>query len=279
MVKVHLSEMIPATELYEHPRNSNKQSRHMYNELRQSIREQGFDETLTVVPREDDQEGYYVVSGNHRFRAGYAENMKEFPCVVRDDWSHAQQQIEMIRRNYVRGKIDKDAFTVAVNALAIEEAISVEDIQEQMGFEDTDVFLEYYKEENERIELAQKAATEHNAGKNPQIQMIDDLGLILSAIFEEHGHSVPYSFLIFPAGQKNHLFVAATPSLVNNLTKVAEYCIANHMDINVILGGLLTIGMDQSKMLSDEPTDLAEAEELGAEGLGETSAEFARINN
>jgi hypothetical protein len=278
-VEVHLPELIHASQLAEHPRNSNKQSRHMYGELRESIRENGFDETLTVVPRDDDSGGYYIVAGNHRFRAGRAEGMKDFPCVVRDDWDEVQQQVELVRRNYVRGAIDKNAFTIAVDALVSEQELSIEEVQEAMGFEDHDFFLDYYKEENERQEKAQQAAAEHirNSGsKSSQIQMVDDLGLILSAIFEQHGDTVPYSFVVFPAGQQNHLFVAATPALVHNLTRVAEYCVINHMDINVILGGLLTIGMDQAKMFTEDQ-DLEETETLGREGIGEKPASFSRI--
>ena len=278
-VEVHLPEMIHASQLSEHPRNSNKQSRHMYGELRESIRENGFDETLTVVPRDDDSDGYYIVAGNHRFRAGRAEGMKDFPCVVRDDWDEVQQQIELVRRNYVRGAIDKNAFTIAVDALVAEQELSIEEVQEAMGFEDHDFFLDYYKEENERQEKAQAAAAAHmqNTGsKSSQIQMVDDLGLILSAIFENHGSTVPYSFVVFPAGGHNHLFIAATPALVANLTRVAEYCVINHMDINVILAGLLTIGMDQAKMFKEDQ-DLEEVEELGREGIGEKPASFSRI--
>jgi hypothetical protein len=278
-VEVHLPELIHASQLAEHPRNSNKQSRHMYGELRESIRENGFDETLTVVPRDDDSDGYYIVAGNHRFRAGRAEGMKDFPCVVRDDWDEVQQQVELVRRNYVRGAIDKNAFTIAVDALVSEQELSIEEVQEAMGFEDHDFFLDYYKEENERQEKAQAAAAAHiqNSGsKSSQIQMVDDLGLILSAIFEQHGDTVPYSFVVFPAGQQNHLFVAATPALVHNLTRVAEYCVINHMDINVILGGLLTIGMDQAKMFTEDQ-DLEETETLGRKGIGENPASFSRI--
>jgi hypothetical protein len=278
-VEVHLPELIHASQLAEHPRNSNKQSRHMYGELRESIRENGFDETLTVVPRDDDSDGYYIVAGNHRFRAGRAEGMKDFPCVVRDDWDEVQQQVELVRRNYVRGAIDKNAFTIAVDALVSEQELSIEEVQEAMGFEDHDFFLDYYKEENERQEKAQAAAAAHiqNSGsKSSQIQMVDDLGLILSAIFEQHGDTVPYSFVVFPAGQANHLFVAATPALVHNLTRVAEYCVINHMDINVILGGLLTIGMDQAKMFTEDQ-DLEETETLGRKGIGEKPASFSRI--
>jgi hypothetical protein len=264
-IAVHLPELIDTVLLEEHPRNSNKQTKHMYTELRESIRENGFDETITVVPRDDGNDGFWIVAGNHRYRAGSAEGMEEFPCVVRRDWDAVQQQIELVRRNYVRGKINKDAFTLAVNSLAAEEAMTVDEIQEAMGFEDTDVFMDYYKEENERLEkVAKEAAAQYNAS-SPALNMIDDLGLVLSTIFEEHGDTVPYSFLIFPAGGKNHMFVAATPALVRSMSSVAEYCVANHLDINVMLGGLLAIGLDHSKML--ESGDKEEVEEAGSVDL------------
>lgn len=266
-VEVHLPEMIEKVLLSEHPRNSNKQDKHMFGELRKSIRENGFDEVLTVVPRDDDEVGYWIVAGNHRYRAGKAEGMDEFPCVIREDWDAAQQQIELVRRNYVRGKIDRDAFTLGVNALAAEQDMSVEDIKEAMGFKDEDAFLELYREENERREHAARAAAEADRSSAPAIKMIDDLGMVLSTIFEEHGDTVPYSFIIFPAGGRNHLFVAATPALRNNLTKIAEYCIAKHLDINVVLGGLLTIGLNSSNMIDTGNTE--EVIEEGSVDLGE----------
>lgn len=263
---VHQSEMIHKNLLFEHPRNSNKQDKHVFKELRKSIREQGFDETLLVVPRDDGEEGYWLVAGNHRFRAGKAEGIDEFPCVVRGDWDETAQQIELVRRNYVRGAIDKDMFTMSVNALAADQGVSIADIQEAMGFKDDEAFLEYYKQENEKLEKQAIAAAQAASGTSaPAIKMIDDLGLVLSKIFDEHGDTVPYSFIIFPAGGKEHLFVAATPALVKSLTTVAEYCIANHLDINVLLGGLLTMGLDQSQLLNGGDKD--EVIEVGSEDI------------
>lgn len=243
-VKVHLPKMIHKDLLTEHPRNSNRQSRHTFKELRKSIRENGFDEVLTIVPRDDGAQGYYIVSGNHRMRAGVAENMDEFPCIVRDDWDEVQQQVELVRRNYVRGDIDRDSFTTAVNTLAEEKALSLDEIRDMMGFEDPDTFLRFYKEEEKKVQQALEMVQKTSSA--PQIKMIDDMGLILSSIFEQYGNTVPNSFIIFPAGQKKHMFVAATPALVRTLKDVAEHCIANHLDINIVLGGLLVIGMDQA---------------------------------
>ncbi|MHA2068573.1 MAG: ParB/RepB/Spo0J family partition protein, partial [Candidatus Thorarchaeota archaeon] len=140
--------MIHKDLLHEHPRNSNKQNRHTFSELRESIRENGFDESLLVTPR-DDGDGYWIISGNHRCRAGIAEGMEEFPCVIRADWNDVDEQIQLVRRNYVRGSLDKDAFTVAVNMIAEENALTVDDVREAMGFQDSEVFLQFYRQEHE----------------------------------------------------------------------------------------------------------------------------------
>lgn len=270
-VKVHTVEMIPRDLLSEHPRNSNRQDKHMFNELRKSIREQGFDETLLVVPRNDGDIGYWVISGNHRFRAGKAEGMESFPCVNRPDWDEVAQQVEIVRRNYVRGKIDEDMFTMSVNALAEEHNVLLSDIQEAMGFQSDEKFLELYKVETEKMEEAAREMAQEIQTSSSAIKMIDDLGLVLSKIFEEHGDTVPYSFLIFPAGQKNHMFVAATPALVKNLATIAEHALVKHLDINILLGGLLTIGMEHSNMIEGSNTE--EIVEKGSVDIDE-EAEF-----
>lgn len=267
-IKIHLPEMVHKDLLSEHPHNSNKQSRYTFKELRKSIRENGFDESITVVPRDDGNDGYWIVSGNHRFRAGVAEGMEEFPCVVRNDWDDVQQEFELVRRNYVRGNIDKDSFTVAVDTLAEKHALTKDEIREGMGFEDADVFLKYYKEEEERVE--QQAKQENKANAAPAVKMIDDLGLVLSAIYEKHGDTAPYSYMVFPAGGKQHLFVAATPAIVRTMQELSEYSIANHMDMNIVLGGVLAIGKAHSKLgKPDADKEAIEEEGSSTEGPDE----------
>jgi hypothetical protein len=232
-VQVLLPKLISKDKLHEHPSNSNKQNKHVFEALRESIRDHGFDESLLVVPR-DDGDGYWVVSGNHRFRAGEAEGITEFPCVVRSDWDEVDQQVQLVRRNYVRGQIDKEAFTTAVNTLSEAHNIPVEAIRDSMGFEDSDKFLELYKSDNA-----------------PKVKMIDDLGMVLSGIFERYGDTIDQSFIVFPAGGKKHMYVAATPALRNLLSEIAERCISRHMDINLVLGGLLAIGLNESAFRND----------------------------
>ncbi len=259
-VEIHYSVMIPRDELFTHPNNSNKQSKHIFAELRKSIRENGFDETLLVTPRDEEEGfGYWIVSGNHRFKAGVAEGMENFPCVVREDWDEVKEQIELVRRNYVRGGLDKDMFTVAVDTLAEGHALSVDDIRSEMGFADSEVFMELYRSEQEQQERIDRVRSE-NA---PKVKMIDDLGMVLSGIFENYGDTVDQSFIIFPAGGRKHMYIAATPALKRVLGEIAAKCISDHMDINMILGGLLVIGMDNSQF--NKQADMERVTDAGTE--------------
>lgn len=265
-IKVFVAELIDSSLLTQHPNNSNKQNRHTHKELKESIRDNGFDENLLICPRDDGEPGYYIISGNHRYKAGKSLGMKEFPCVVRNDWVEVEQQIQLFRRNYVRGKTDKDAFTEAVNKLATEHAIGLDIIQERMGFEDADKFAEYYQEEKDRDSKVAAAITAGGAGGGAsKVKMIDDLGLVLSTIFERFGDTAPSSFIIFPAGGKNHMYIQCTPALKRILETVAQGCVQQQLDMNIALGGLLSIGMDNSSFKGPKPSQNDRIVDAGSE--------------
>ena len=260
-----MAKLLPAALLVEHPSNSQRQSRHVFAELKKSIQENGFDETLIVRPIED---GYEVVSGNHRFRAGKSLGMEEFPCVVRGDWDEVAAEIQLVRRNYVRGKLDAASFTMAVNSLSKDASLSLQTIYESMGFEDGDTFAEYYQEQKKKEARIAREVTEVS-----KVKMIDDLGLVLSTIFESYGDTVPSSFIIFPAGGKNHMYISVNPALKKVMESVAERCVAEGLDINVALAGLLHIGASQTSWLSNSPDKKA----IKMAGSGTGGADLEKI--
>ncbi len=253
-VQVHMPVMVDALLLSEHASNTQRQSPHMYKELRQSIRSHGFDEQLIVIPNEDS-EGFWIVAGNHRFRAGLAEGMTEFPVVVRHDWSNIEANIQSVRRNYIRGAIDKDAFTAAVNSLSEEASLPVTAIMEQMGFESTDAFQALYKEEQEQEQRAVESAKEAASSDVGVVKLLDDIGTVVSSLVAKYGHTIPSSFLIFPLGKHNHMYVAVNPSLKKSMQAIAQMALSNNLDINVALAGILAIGLDETNFLNNEGKD------------------------
>lgn len=261
--KVHTAQMIADELLFEHPNNTNKQSKHVHTELVESIQQHGFDETLIVVPRTDGEAGYWIVAGNHRRRAGRTAGMLEFPCVVRADWNEVEARIQLVRRNLVRGDIDRVLFTEEVNRLSSEQGIALDMIMERMGFEDADAFAEFYKQEKKR-ERSIGSAVAGNHQANSQIKMLDDMGTILSVLFEKYGNTVPHSFIVFPLGGKNHIFIQMTPALKKSLDAITTKCVADGMDINTALGGLLQIAIHHTGFFkaqgNDKVTEAADVE-------------------
>lgn len=156
-----------------------------------------------------------------------------------------------MRRNYVRGSIDKAAFSEQVDRLASEEGLPLDAIYEQMGFEDAEEFSKLYEKEKKREEEAARAAVETSTSASA-VRILEDLSTVLSSILAEHGHTVPNSFIVFPAGSKHHMYVAANPALKNSLQAVAEQAVAQGIEINIALAGLLQIGMTQTGFLSGD---------------------------
>lgn len=262
--KIHAAELLPLAMLYQHPRNPQKQDKHTFNELRESIRKNGFDESLIVVPRTDDELGYWIISGNHRAMAAKAEGLVEVPCVVRNDWDAVQAEVEVIRRNYVRGEMDRGAFTELVNYLAEEHDIEMSLIMEMMGFQDMEDFAALYASATQAETDTIKEVTQ----KSQEVAMIDNLSMILSSIFEKYGSTVPNSFLVFPMSGKKHMYVEITPALKNTLEVIATQCVKEGTNINITLGGLLSIGIKNSNFLESV------SEEVIAEGSVEGNADL-----
>lgn len=257
--------------LFDHPNNTNKQSKHVHQELMESIQQHGFDEPIIIIPRRDATPGYFIVSGNHRRRAGKAAGMEEFPAVLRDDWDEVEGRIQLVRRNFVRGEIDRTLFTEEINRLTVEHQLGLDIIMERMGFEDAESFSEFYKQEQKRERSIASAVASQN--QVSQVKMIDDLGTIISVLFEKYGKTVPHSFMVFPLGGRNHVFIQMTPALKKTIDAITTKCVADGMDVNTALGGLLQIAIHHTGFFKEQkhPDVISHGE---AEGTGDSNPDL-----
>jgi hypothetical protein len=193
--------------------------------------------------------------------------MREFPCVIQEGWDDTKASIESVRRNYVRGKIDKNVFTAQVNTIMEEDSVDLEYIREHMGFEDEDALAELYQDRLQEEDQAVVDAA-HDSVSPPAVKILDDLGTILATILAEYGATVPNSFIVFPAGNKHHIYIAANSSLKSAITAIAEKSVEQGLDINVSLGGILQIGLAQTDFLG-KANSSAEVEDSGSRDYGE----------
>lgn len=92
--------MLPIEWLEHHPDNPRKDLGDL-KELTASIRESGVMQNLTVVPRGDGAEGYWVVIGNRRLEASRAAGLKQLPCLI-SDMDYKTQLATMMAENMQR---------------------------------------------------------------------------------------------------------------------------------------------------------------------------------
>jgi len=245
--------MLKVTDLYELPYNSNVQDPVTFNNLVDEIKRDGFDEPLVVVPRSlhdtnDKLSGYYVVSGNHRLKAGRVLNFEEMPCIIKHSWDREKSKIKSIRRNNIKGENDPAKFTRLVESL--ETNYDPAQLSDVLGFKDIDALMEVYQQEQQEEEERQQD-TLADTGSKPNL--VDALSLILNRIFAEFGDTVPYSFLYFVYGTKAHLVVQANTALKKTLETITRRCIDDALDINTVFTGLLELGIANSQFREGPP--------------------------
>ena len=247
---------LPIDKLYEFPGNPNEEDTLVFNNLIKEIDQDGFDQPLVVVPAKNvlgiDKEGYVVVSGNHRLKALKTNSSYEtVDCVIKD-WDAEKAKIKVVRRNLLVGELNSKKFTELVDSLAT--PYTTDQLADIMGFTSIEEFEKSYHKEVEEQESV-CADPGFTAGNKPE-DLIDGLSNIINHLFAEYGETVIYSFMFFLFGSKVHLAVQANTQLKKILEIITKRCIADKLDINLILTGLLSLALKESQFTSSSVEEL-----------------------
>jgi len=238
---------IPLKEIFKFPGNPNVQDSNTFANLVEEIAEDGFEEPLIVVPRENIEpglEGFYVVSGNHRLLALKKLGFQEVDCVVHEDWDADQARIKVVKRNQMRGSPDPDKFSKLVSHLT---EYTHDQLADAMGFRDIDEFAEVYRTKDSAVEV-------DDAGRHYE-NLIDGMKLILNRMFSDYGESVPYGFMYFLWGKKIHMAIMASRKTKKHINRIALECNRYGIDFNKVLGTVLEAGIASVKFHEYEDED------------------------
>jgi len=229
--------MIPLNEIYEFEGNPNEEATLVFNNLLLEIQEDGFDQPLIVVDRMriENKPGWSVVSGNHRYRALKLHGYTHADCVVKD-WDVEKAKIKVIRRNLIAGQLNNERFTRMVDS--IRTPYTPDQIADVLGFGDVDKFAKHYKKQNER-----EARAAGDTSMGDPTKLVEGMTVLLNKLFTEYGDTVPNSFMYFLNGGRIHLAVQTNTQLRRVVNRIAKRCMNEHLDINLILAGALTLGL------------------------------------
>jgi uncharacterized ParB-like nuclease family protein len=117
--------------------NVNEMDQPEFAALIKEVQEGGFDEPCQVVPIKDglDTGKYLILGGEHRYRACAATGVELVPCVIKEHLENADEAtlIEWsIKRNNIRGKINKQKYAAIEKKLSGKWQISAEAARQRM---------------------------------------------------------------------------------------------------------------------------------------------------
>jgi len=169
--------------------NPNKFDTYKFDELVKEVIAEGVDQPVICVKGKDGK--YIVVDGEHRVRAARSAGLKEIPIVVKTDWDEDKAKIETVRRNVLRGEMDKAKFTDLVNDVVANTNSPVEDIVKKMALTE-DEFRDLYIA---RADIQSKLLEEVQVPKEKALY--EDVSYIVQKIMEENKDNIDKGYVYF----------------------------------------------------------------------------------
>ena len=154
--------MLPRNLLHPHPDNPRKDLGDL-TELKESIKAHGVMQNLTVVPDDDDGDGYKILVGHRRFAASEGI-LDELPCVVAKGLSDKDQVGIMLVENIQRSDL---TFVEQAHGfqMMMDLGETVETIAEKTGFSKSTV--------KHRLEIAKLSDKSINKKREWQLSISD----------------------------------------------------------------------------------------------------------
>ena len=215
--------------------NPNEMSEREFNVLKETIREVGFIDPVTVAPLQDGK--YSIVGGEHRWRAAKDLGMESVPADVLqgESWnSEEMRRFQNVRLNVIHGKMNPEKFLNLYNEMVGKHGR--EAVTRLMGFTSEDGIKKIVKSVARQMKESLPAEmTKEFEEKAKKARSVEDLEKIIGHLFEQHGDSLKYNFMVFAWGGKEHVYIAMSQKTHESLKKIMDFSRKNSVDINDIV--------------------------------------------
>lgn len=220
--------------------NPNEMPKKEYELLVETIKESGFIDPITVVPRPDG-ETFAINGGAHRWKACQEAGLKEVPVdiLIDDRWQDEDlQKFQNVRSNVLHGKMNPEKFLALYNEMV--NKYGKEAVTRKMGYADDAGIKKIVKS----IAREMKASLPPEMAKQfeeqaKEARTINDLERIIQHLFQEHGDSLKYNFMILSWGGKEHVYVAMSKKVWQAMKKIMSASRTGEVDINELIGEAL----------------------------------------
>lgn len=235
-IDVPETRLLPVEEIEPNSWNTNEMDPEDFDLLVSEIKEVGFIDPLQVVPMVDG--GFRLLGGEHRWKAAQELGMDEIPCTVLSDerWQEEDlQKFVTVRLNQLHGKANTQKMIALYQEM--ESKYGSKSLKRMFAYTDTDAWKKLLKQMKKAIKGAglPKGAQDKFDEEADNAKSMGDLSQILNTIFNQHGDTLEYSFMVFSFGGKEHLYIAMSKKTKNVMDKVIEHCQEWGRDINEII--------------------------------------------
>jgi len=204
--------MIAVTSIEPDPLNPNLMGDDDFNQLVEEIDDDGFDEPLQVVEIKDKEGIYRIRGGEHRWRAAKVLGLTELPCVVKPDEGDVVHYQKMVRRNLVRGELDRVKFSKLIQSIQAQNNVNEVAMREGMGFHDQATFEKMLV--RDKAQQGEKTSKILNETKK-EVQMVDNVNYLLNEIFTQYGCFPPETMVEHEDGPRRIEDIKVGDKVVN----------------------------------------------------------------
>lgn len=241
--------------------NPNEMGEKEFELLKEQITEVGFIDPPTVVEVEGpDGDTYYrLIGGAHRVAAAKELGLKKIPVDVlqASKWKDEDlQKFQTVRLNILHGKMKPEKFVALYTEMA--EKYGADKVSRMMG---------YTKEDGVRRMVAQVAKGMKDS-MSPEMaaqfqeqakeaRTVGDIERIITNLFQEHGDSVKYNFMVFAWGGKEHIYIAMSKRTRDAMKKIMKASRTQAVDVNELIAEAIEgVAKDLSKKKSNGETNV-----------------------
>lgn len=259
--------MLPMNKLRPTPWNANEMSDEDFAVLVDEVSDSSkYDEPIQIVEIVDgDYKGdYWILSGEHRYKACLANGYKEIPCVIREDLDpHNKEELMIwsVKRNNIRGKLNEAKYMKIQSAITGKFNISKEAAQKRMMtreimaeklaesrkdklvLQDTKLSDEILDETDDKKDKKKSKELPYETdGEKDRMDELRDRKNLFGGLKEmqtdvllESGDTVEHGYLYFTRYGKKHLLVEEDATLHNLIGKMVSACKENSHPVHEFL--------------------------------------------
>lgn len=199
--------------------------------LGEDVGAEGMDQPLVVRPDPDNEGRYVIVDGEHRYRAAKAAGHSKVLVTVKD-WDETTAKLRTIRRNLLRGELDRAKFTRLVQEVSKDTELDVNEVRRQMGFMSEREFNAYYlKDKDQKTDNAVSALADEVKEKSTDVSMVSEM---VRQIILQHGDTLQAGLVCFSYKGSIVLAIDLPKAKVGQAQKVADLA----RDLGVSRAGL-----------------------------------------